>query len=60
MVSGIGPRTTLEQLSISVLSDRPGVGQNMFVSDFAMKTQALAADLTRTMFPLVQCIQPTW
>ncbi len=28
MVSGIGPRDTLEQLGVTVLSDRPGVGKN--------------------------------
>ena len=30
MVSGIGPRQTLEQHNIGVLSDLPGVGQNMW------------------------------
>jgi choline dehydrogenase len=30
MVSGIGPRQTLEDLSISVLVDLPGVGQNLW------------------------------
>lgn len=29
MVSGVGPRKTLEQHNISVVADRPGVGQNM-------------------------------
>jgi 5'-oxoaverantin cyclase / versicolorin B synthase len=29
MVSGIGPQATLQSLDIPVLSDRPGVGQNM-------------------------------
>nr|ADN06239.1 versicolorin B synthase [Passalora arachidicola] len=29
MVSGIGPKETLEKLEIPVLSDRPGVGQNL-------------------------------
>ncbi|KAK4233374.1 hypothetical protein C8A03DRAFT_38924 [Achaetomium macrosporum] len=29
MVSGIGPRDTLEKLGITVLSDRPGVGKNL-------------------------------
>ena len=31
MVSGIGPSHTLAQYDIPVLSDRPGVGQNMWV-----------------------------
>lgn len=31
MVSGIGPKETLNSLGIEVLSDRPGVGQNMWV-----------------------------
>ncbi|KAL9059121.1 MAG: hypothetical protein Q9162_001339 [Coniocarpon cinnabarinum] len=30
MVSGIGPRATLESLDIPVISDRPAVGQNMW------------------------------
>ncbi|KAG7009750.1 patulin synthase [Physcia stellaris] len=30
MVSGIGPASTLQQLNIPVLSDLPGVGQNMW------------------------------
>lgn len=30
MVSGIGPRQTLESLGIPVLKDLPGVGQNMW------------------------------
>lgn len=30
MVSGIGPKETLKSLDIPVLSDRPGVGQNMW------------------------------
>jgi 5'-oxoaverantin cyclase / versicolorin B synthase len=29
MVSGIGPKATLQSLDIPVLADRPGVGQNM-------------------------------
>ena len=32
MVSGIGPRATLETLDIPVLADLAGVGQNMWVS----------------------------
>ena len=31
MVSGIGPASTLQQLNIPILSDLPGVGQNMWV-----------------------------
>ncbi|KAF4539453.1 Choline dehydrogenase [Lasiodiplodia theobromae] len=30
MVSGIGPKETLEQHGIDVIADRPGVGQNMW------------------------------
>ncbi|KAI9668151.1 MAG: hypothetical protein M1821_000971 [Bathelium mastoideum] len=30
MLSGVGPATTLEQLGIPVISDLPGVGQNMW------------------------------
>lgn len=32
MVSGIGPKPELEKFNIPVGSDRPGVGQNMWVS----------------------------
>ena len=35
MVSGIGPREKLQSLGIDVLSDRPGVGQNLYVSKCA-------------------------
>ena len=31
MVSGVGPSATLANYNISVLADRPGVGQNMWV-----------------------------
>lgn len=44
MVSGIGPKATLEQLKIPVLSDRPGVGQNMFVSTSNRTLRISAAD----------------
>ncbi|KAL8709487.1 MAG: hypothetical protein Q9220_005729 [cf. Caloplaca sp. 1 TL-2023] len=33
MVSGIGPQATLKEQGITVISDRAGVGQNMFVGD---------------------------
>jgi choline dehydrogenase len=29
MVSGVGPKATLEKLNIPVVADRPGVGQGM-------------------------------
>lgn len=32
MVSGIGPRATLEKYGIPVLADLPGVGSGMWVS----------------------------
>lgn len=32
MVSGVGPAATLKQYNIPVVADRPGVGQNMWVS----------------------------
>ena len=32
MVSGVGPAATLQKLNIPVISDLPGVGQNMWVS----------------------------
>ena len=32
MVSGVGPQSTLSQYNIPVVADRPGVGQNMWVS----------------------------
>ena len=35
MVSGIGPRETLEKFDIQVLSELPGVGQNMWVREQA-------------------------
>lgn len=44
MVSGIGPRSQLEAHNISVIADRPGVGQNMWdhlVSCSRYKTSAL-------------------
>ena len=32
MVSGVGPEHTLSDLEIEVVANRPGVGQNMWVS----------------------------
>ena len=31
MVSGVGPKATLESHGIAVVADRAGVGQNMWV-----------------------------
>ena len=31
LVSGVGPKATLDKHNISVVADRPGVGQNMWV-----------------------------
>lgn len=31
MVSGIGPKATLDKFNISVVADRCGVGQNLWV-----------------------------
>ena len=59
MVSGVGPRATLEKFKIPVLADRPGVGQNMWdhvffgisyrvnlISVSALGDPAVAADAT--------------
>ena len=32
MVSGVGPRSSLEKQDIPIVAERPGVGQNMWVS----------------------------
>ena len=50
MLSGIGPRTTLERLDIPVLNDLPGVGQNMwdqvfFGTDFRVNVPTASASL---------------
>lgn len=39
MVSGIGPKDTLSQFNISVVADRPGVGQNMWVSNIRFSSR---------------------
>ncbi|MCJ1390897.1 hypothetical protein MMC18_003758 [Xylographa bjoerkii] len=44
MVSGVGPSVTLAKYNISVLADRPGVGQNMW--DHLLVGQAYAVNLT--------------
>lgn len=41
MVSGIGPKETLEGLNIPVLADLAGVGQNMWVSQLLHMGQLL-------------------
>lgn len=47
MVSGIGPKATLDQFGIPVLSDLPGVGQDMWArsQDGIMATRAVCAPL---------------
>lgn len=50
MVSGIGPKTTLAELDIPVLSDLPGVGQNMFVRETYKFSNAFPADRARITY----------
>lgn len=33
MVSGVGPKSALESVGVDVIADRPGVGQNLWVSE---------------------------
>ena len=40
MVSGIGPAATLKSLNIPVIADRPGVGQNLWVSSTSFKASS--------------------
>jgi len=42
MVSGIGPKETLNRYNISVIADRPGVGQNMWDNPLISKHNTLA------------------
>jgi hypothetical protein len=49
MVSGVGPKETLEKFDIDVISELKGVGQNMWVRITVMPSMAayaLAALLT--------------
>lgn len=52
MVSGVGPQSTLSQFNIPIVADRPGVGQNMWVSSCrALITNcASGADMVRIIF----------
>lgn len=64
MVSGVGSATTLQKHGIPVLADRPGVGQNMWVSACHSTPCILVAillkELTspRTTFSWVQATAP--
>lgn len=49
MVSGVGPSTTLDQHQIPVVADRPGVGQNMWVSLFVSIIHMPAVNVDRTI-----------
>ena len=51
MVSGVGPALTLQNHGISVVADRAGVGQNMWVSDqrFALVPRRLCLARHRTL-----------
>lgn len=49
MVSGVGPSTTLDQHQIPVVADRPGVGQNMWVSLFVSIIHKPAVNVDRTI-----------
>ena len=37
MVSGVGPAATLSAHAIPLIADRPGVGQNMWVSQVTLE-----------------------
>ena len=52
MVSGVGPQSTLSQFNIPVVADRPGVGQNMWVSSCrALITNCVSeTDTVRIMY----------
>jgi choline dehydrogenase len=53
MVSGVGPAATLEQFNISVVADRPGVGQNMWVSKTHVCISSASAYIAYTGTPAV-------
>ena len=52
MVSGVGPQSILSQYNIPIVADRPGVGQNMWVSVFRAVTLSCTseADMIRIIY----------
>jgi choline dehydrogenase-like flavoprotein len=49
MVSGVGPSTTVNQHQIPVVADRPGVGQNMWVSTVVSIDHMPVVNVDRTI-----------
>lgn len=54
MVSGVGPEPTLSQYNIPIIADRPGVGQNMWVSSCRAPIMICTsgADMVRIIYSL--------
>ncbi|KAI4191855.1 MAG: hypothetical protein LQ348_003396 [Seirophora lacunosa] len=47
LVSGIGPKETLAEQGITLLADRPGVGQSMFIRSFEKLNKTAVSAQTR-------------